>query len=369
LVGQVDAQHDPPLRWAARRGFTDPRFALLRDESTSKQAARLKVVVGFCHLPARACEFLRRMCADLVFANQDKVPPTMAWNGRHLLGAASVALLSCSSQPTLKDRLVNAENRATDAERLLDQAEQEMAALEPNRAERTLKQAQKSLSDPDVGYYPEHELISQRLVTYIKRLPQVRKEREAWELAVAVGKRQTEVDRALAELRPAVAALKKRELIRADVDRAKEIAGAVQTALDGGKALENRDIVYSAYALRQRQFLKQSHSEIELAKARLEFIAGPGKARQEALDVSRLAKSEKNRDKQTKLQTEARKKFAECARDGQKMLFEFPPLRGAVTMLGQVALAPQQVVKGCAERAKAPNPVPVKSVRTAKRKT
>jgi hypothetical protein len=132
----------------------------------------------------------------------------MACNGWHLLGAASLALIGCSSsQPTLRERLVNAETRATAAERFLDQAEQEMAALEPGRAERTLKQAEKSLSDPDLGYYPEHQVILQRFGTYLRRLPQVRKEREAWDLAIAIGKRQAEVDRALAELKPAVAAL------------------------------------------------------------------------------------------------------------------------------------------------------------------
>lgn len=294
----------------------------------------------------------------------------MACNGWHLLGAASLALISCSSsQPTLRERLVNAETRATAAERLLDQAEQEMAALEPGRAERTLKQAEKSLSDPDLGYYPEHQMILQRLGTYLRRLPQVRKEREAWDLAIAIGKRQAEVDRALAELKPAVAALKRRELVRADMDRAKDIAIAVENALEAGKALEARDVVYSAYALRQRQFLKHSHSEIALAKARLEFAAGPGKARQEALEVSRRAKSEKDRGKQTKLQTEARTKFAECAKDGQRMLSEFPPLAGAVTMLGEETLAPQRAVKSCAERAKAPKPASGKPVRSAKRKT
>jgi hypothetical protein len=294
----------------------------------------------------------------------------MACNGWHLLGAASLALIGCSSsQPTLRERLVNAETRATAAERFLDQAEQEMAALEPGRAERTLKQAEKSLSDPDLGYYPEHQVILQRFGTYLRRLPQVRKEREAWDLAIAIGKRQAEVDRALAELKPAVAALKRRELVRADVDRAKDIAIAVESALEAGKTLETRDVVYSAYVLRQRQFLKQSHSEIALAKARLEFAAGPGKARQEALEVSRRAKAEKDRGKQMKLQTEARMKFAECAKDGQRMLFEFPPLAGAVTMLGEDALAPQRAVKSCAERAKPPKPASGKPMRSAKRKT
>lgn len=294
----------------------------------------------------------------------------MARNGWHLLSAASLALISCSSvQPTLQDRLVNAETRATAAERLLDQAEQEMAALEPLRAERSLKQAEKSLSHPDISYYPEHQALVQRFGTYLRRLPQVKKEREAWDLAIAIGKRQAEVDRALAELKPTVAALKRRELVREDVERARDISNAVHSALAAGKALEGRDVVYSAYALRQRQYLKVCHSEIELAQARLEFAAGPGKARQEGLEVTRRARIEKDRGKQTRLQTEARAKFAECAKDGQRMLLEFPPLASAVTLLGEEVLSPQHAVKSCAERAKAPKVVSVKPAASSRKKT
>src|SRR5215467_6134779 len=124
----------------------------------------------------------------------------MHWNAWPLLGAAAFTLLGCASHPTLKERLVNAERRATEGERLLEQAEHEMQALEADRSESTLKQAQRALSDPDFGYYPEHQAIAQRLGADLRRLPQVRKEREARDLAIAVGKRRVEVEKALAEL-------------------------------------------------------------------------------------------------------------------------------------------------------------------------
>src|SRR5260370_12152619 len=135
-----------------------------------------------------------------------------------------------------------------------------MAALEPGRAERTLKQAEKSLSDPDLGYYPEHQVILQRFGTYLRRLPQVRKEREAWDLAIAIGKRQAEVDRALAELKPAVAALKRRELLRAGMDRAKHNHVAVEHPLEAGKTHQTKSIVYPAYPFRHTQRFKVAHS-------------------------------------------------------------------------------------------------------------
>ncbi len=290
----------------------------------------------------------------------------MACKPRHLLGVVSFALLSCSSQPTLKARLANSEHRATEAESLLDEAEHEMASLEPDRADRALKRAQKALSDPDVGYYPEREQLYQRFGVDVRRLPEVRKEREARDLSIEIAKRQVEVDKAMSELKPAVAALKKRDIERAEMERAKDCATAAQDALDGGRELEGKDVAYGTYAIKQRQLIKQARSEIELGKARLEFIARPGKARQEALAMTGRAKSEKNREKRSSLQAQARKRFADCAQEGQRMLFEFPALAGAVTTLGEEALVPRAVVASCADRAQPPKPVRAKPIRSAK---
>jgi hypothetical protein len=275
-------------------------------------------------------------------------------------------LISCSSQPPLKARLVNSEHRAVEAEKLLDEAENEMASLEPDRADRALKEAQKALSDPDVGYYPEREMLYQRFGKDMRRLPEVRKEREARDLSIEVGKRQVEVDKALTELKPAVAALKKPDIVSADVDRAKDCVTAAQDALDGGKELESKDVAYGTYAIKQRQLVKQARSEIELSRARLEFIARPGKARQEAQALISRAKSEKDREKRSNLLAQARKRFAECAQDGQRMLFESRALAGAVTTLGDQALSPRAVVASCAARAQPPKPVRGKLARSAK---
>lgn len=290
-------------------------------------------------------------------------------NAWPLLGAACLALLGCASHPSLKQRLVNAERQATEAERLLDQAEHQMGELDADEAESTLKQAQKAISDPDFGYYPERQAIAQRLGTDVRRLPQVRKEREARDLAIAVGKRRVEVEKALAEFEPAMAALKKRELASADVDRANDRANALKDVLNDGKELEIKDANYGLYAKHQYRLLEQSRSEIELGKARLEFAGGPGKTRQQALEVSRRATLEKDRRKQSKLRTKARQMFVECANEGQGMLARFPKLAAAVTKMGDEELSPQRVVKSCAQRAKGPTAASPKLARKANRRT
>jgi len=290
-------------------------------------------------------------------------------NAWPLLAAASFALLSCASHPTLKERLGNSERRATEAERLLDQAEHQMEALEPDEAESTLKQAQQAVSDPDFGFYPERQAIAQRLGADARRLPQVRKQREARDLAIAVEKRRVEVEKVLAEFEPAMWAVKRPELAGADIDRANERANALKDALNDGSELEVKDARYAAYAKRQYRLLEQSRSEIELGKTRLEFAGGPGKTRQQALEVSKRATLERDRRKQAKLRTKARQMFAACANEGQGMLARFPKLASAVTKMGDEEVSPQFVVKSCTLRAKPPSAASPKLARKANRKT
>ena len=118
----------------------------------------------------------------------------MAWNRRHFVWLGLLLLPSCAS-PTLKARLVNAERRATEAEKLLDEAERQMAELEPAPAERALKQAEQAMSDPDVGYYPERQQIRERLAADFRKLPEVKKKREARDLAIAIDARRIEIEK------------------------------------------------------------------------------------------------------------------------------------------------------------------------------
>jgi hypothetical protein len=274
----------------------------------------------------------------------------MAWNRRHFLWLGLILLPSCAS-PTLKARLINAERRATEAEKLLDEAERQMAELEPAPAERAVKQAEQAMSDPDVGYYPERQQIRDRLAADLRKLPEVKRKREARDLAIAVDAHRVEIEKAFVEFTPAIAALRKPDVVRAEIDRAAETAGALKDAIDHGRDLEPKDQSYAAYVRRLRGFVDQSHAQIELAKKRLEFAAGPGKLRSEGLELAQLAKSERNRENRAKLRAKAMEKFNACANDGEHMLGQLPELAKAVTAIGNESLTPQAVVIGCIKRA------------------
>jgi hypothetical protein len=274
----------------------------------------------------------------------------MTWNRRHFLWLGLLLLPSCGA-PTLKARLINAERRATEAEKLLDEAEKRMAELEPAPAEDALKQGEQLMSDPDVGYYPERQQIRERLAADLRNLPAVRRKREARDLAIAVDARRVEIEKALMEFTPTVAALKKHDVVRSEIDRAAEAAGALKDAVDHGKDLEPKDQNYAAYVRGVRRLLDQSRADIELGKKRLEFAAGPGQLRSQGLELAQLARSERNRENRAKLRAKAIDKFGACANDGERMLGQLPALATAVTAIGAESLTPQSVVIGCIRRA------------------
>jgi hypothetical protein len=289
----------------------------------------------------------------------------MAWNRRSLFALAGSVLVSCSTSSSLKTRLVNAERRAAEAEKLLDQAEHQLAALEADSAEGPLKRAQEALSDADLGYYPEREMLSQRLSADLKRLPEVRREREVRDRARLIDERRAEVEKAFAKLRPELITLKKRGLGNADVDRANDAAKSLQAALDDGRELETKDETYAAYAKGKRTFTGLARSEIELGKKRLEFAAGPASARKEAVELARRAKTERDRDKKIRLRAHGREKFAECAKAGERLLILYPALAGTITV-GNEPLTARALVASCAKQARVPK-TPAKLAQSSRR--
>jgi hypothetical protein len=259
--------------------------------------------------------------------------------------------------------LVSAEDRGTAIEKNLDEAERYLDALDPEPAVGPLQQARQGLAHPDVGYYPERQMLSQRLTEDVKRLAQVRKEREARDRAKVIAERQSDVEKALAKFKPSLAALKKRDLMGADVKQVTEGAQALQSALDAGKELERRETTYAAYVKEARGLLDQSRPQIELAKKRVEFAEGPAAVRNEALELTQRAKAERNNDRAAKLRAQSQEKFAECAKAGERLLILYPALGGTIT--GNQPLTVRTMVTSCDKQARALKPAPTKWVRSA----
>lgn len=272
-----------------------------------------------------------------------------------LLSTALLAfvLLAGCSPPTLKARLINAERRARDAEASLDRAEQAMAALEPDEAGRELRRAREALSDPDVGYYPERELIGQRLSADEAKLPAVRKERERRDLELKVAERL----KALEELEPrfdrALEGVARRQLEEDAVDGARGLFDDLRAELDEGKELEPRHAEYAAFARRVRQKLERGAPAIALAGHRLEFVEGPGEVSVEAGEVMRRARKERELRRRIDLFEEARSGYARCVEQGKRLLARAQGLSRASILLEGKATTPGAVTSSCASNVRA----------------
>src|SRR5690242_20379655 len=100
---------------------------------------------------------------------------------RALLVLALLLAAACGPR-TVQARMEHSEKRAGQAEAALDEAEASLQALDPDRAEKRIERAREAISDPDFAYYPERELLRERLARAEANLPVVRKEKARREL-------------------------------------------------------------------------------------------------------------------------------------------------------------------------------------------
>jgi hypothetical protein len=259
-----------------------------------------------------------------------------------------VVLAAACGPKGLQARLINSEKRAGAADNALDEAEKAMKALEPDDAERALNEAKEALADPDIEYYPEREMIRDRLKRDEEFLPRVRAERERRDLELKVAERRKKIDEVFAEYRPAMAAMRKAGAEKDQVSKAVSLADDVEEELDDGKELEPKDAAYAAYAADLRKQLEHDAPERKLARARVEFVDAVGELRHDAMEKAKVARSEKKREARAEAWGEAREKYAGCAEKGQKRLAETPELVRAAILLEGARTTPEAVVAFCA---------------------
>jgi hypothetical protein len=257
-------------------------------------------------------------------------------------------LAAACGPPSLKARLANAERRATEAERLLDEGEKDLRDLEPALAQDKLTDAQRAIEDPDFAYYPERELISQRLDAARKRLPAVRKAREERDLQQEVDARRAAVEQRLAVFEAAREGLTRKAIERAQVDAARETSDALFDAIEDGKDLEGRDDPYYRWVSKHRDAVSKVRAELPLAEARAAFIAGPGALRREGQTLHQKALALKREpDRKKDLLEEARDKLLQCAKEARGQLEAQQQLAKAAIVIDGALTTPQAVTKAC----------------------
>src|SRR5262245_36237640 len=106
---------------------------------------------------------------------------------------AAVIVLGCAPTkkevlppPPPEDPIKTTEQLAYEAERRINSAESELAALEPDKAVEHLDAAQRVLINSKIDSYPDAELLRTRHRELVDRVPVVREEVRKRDLAAAV---------------------------------------------------------------------------------------------------------------------------------------------------------------------------------------
>ncbi|MBI3184036.1 MAG: hypothetical protein HYZ28_18030 [Myxococcales bacterium] len=240
----------------------------------------------------------------------------------------------------LRARLANAEKRAVQAEAALDEAERRLDEMDAGGAEGKLRDARSALEDPDVGYYPEREMIADRLDAAERRLEGVKKEKDRRELEKKVAERKKEIEFRMEEVKRAIEEARAPEATRSRADGLKDAMEDLSGVLEDGKELEGRHGAYARFALDARRSLEQGRKELSVVQARVSFAGGPGAAYLEGRSLAQEARGEKSKERRGKLFGEARARLKSCALDGKEMLAAEAKLaRSPIALDGEVLSA------------------------------
>jgi hypothetical protein len=267
-----------------------------------------------------------------------------------------IGLLSCCFETAchrstgLKARLVRAEKASVEAERLLDQAEAALRAVEPARAEEALRKAESKLNEPDVDYYPERESIRTRRQQLQGQLAASWADLRRRELDSKVADQQLSLEQPLIQWRESLKGLGTRELTEETLDRARDTTEALQERLKQGQSLEPQHLGYAKQAETIRLSLQKESPRLEVATKTIAFIKGPGQTRNEAQDLWQRARTQKDRKRRHELLDEVRGKFWACGADGREMLAATPLLAKTTLLFDGQVTSPSAITKGCESR-------------------
>ncbi len=260
-------------------------------------------------------------------------------------------LLAACGPKSLKERTRNGEKLSDEATTLLDEAEKELRALDPDGAEAPLKDAQKLLSHPDIELSPESEMLRSRLTELKDRVGPTREEKARRELEAAVEKQRDAIVQAMNDVSNALDALEQKDAGPAQVKALLDAVERTRDKLKDGKKLEAKSEDYAASVRRTEKRLDQATEKARSVQQVLDFVAGPATTRQEAEELAKKAKAEKDPDKQLSLYTDARDRFQRCGETAKQMIAKVPELEKSPIQVAGQTTTPKAVVSGCGTRA------------------
>jgi hypothetical protein len=273
----------------------------------------------------------------------------------------AMAVSACGPR-TKQQRQNYGERRTDEATLLLNEAERELRNQSPERAEPILAKAKEVLAHPDVDLSPEAEMCRSQLAELQALVPKVRearaqRERTAREeevkkkLEAAVEKQRDDVVQAMSDVSTAIDALEEKDAGRAQVDAARAAITRARERLKTGKELEAKSEDYEASARSAERRLGQAETRLRLSQRVIDFVTGPYGESQEAPELEKKARQEKDLEARLSLYTDVRERFVRCGEEAEKLLTEVPELaKGPIQVKGRPTQL-KVVATGCKKKA------------------
>jgi hypothetical protein len=267
------------------------------------------------------------------------------------LAFAGALLLSACATSTSAPRAKTFDDKeALRAEQAMNQAEQQLDALDVENAQHQLVEARQSLKSPDLEYYPERDMLRARFRKLVSRLSAAKATKERMERELVMTRQEQRVVDALDRFETTLEPLRLASVNRAEVDRAKQAFHQTREALAEGKSLELHFPPYAKFATETEATLNQKKTDITLAEAVLAFLDGPAASKDKAQRLLGDA-SKASRTTRPALYKDALAQLQSCKLSGKEMLSTTPKLDRAPVLVGGQQTTPQGVTRFCEARA------------------
>ncbi len=260
-------------------------------------------------------------------------------------------LLAACGPKNLKERTRHGEKLSDEASSLLDEAEKDLRNMDPDGAEDPLKDAQELLSHPDVELSPESEMLRSRLSELKARVGPTREEKARKELEAAVDKQRDAIVQAMSDVSSALEELERKDAGPSQVKAVHDAVERTRNRLKDGEKLEAKSEDYAASVRRTEQRLEQATAKARSVQQVIDFVSGPATTRQEAEELVKKAKTEKDPDKQLSLYTDARDRFQRCGETAKQLIAKAPELEKSPIQVAGQTTTPKAVISGCGTRA------------------
>lgn len=268
------------------------------------------------------------------------------------LWALVILALGCGPR-TFKQRLLDAEKRAGEAEQALDEAERQMQALEPDAAAEQLDTAKSALANPDTEFYPERQMLRDRLQADQARMPAVRAERAKRDLERAVEEQRAEMASGLQKLRASKEGARAASAASAELDALRHCIDVLTDQIQRGQPLEIKHAGYARYVAENRRELDEAHEAAAFLKAKVAFLEGPAVRYSDGKAALERARAEKDRARRKELNAEAAEHFGRCATEGKERLVATPGLERTSVVIAEATLTAGAIVQSCVDKSSA----------------